>query len=73
MAFNNNTFSIVAGSIAIAGVVFYLWDTRVSKLFTRDESSDNSGSVSSSNSGSVGGSKRRRIKQKNTRKRNYKK
>ena len=73
MAFNENSFMIAGVVFAIAGFGLYVWDTRGSKLFTSDESSDNSGSVSSSNSGSVGGSKRRRIKQKNTRKRNYKK
>ena len=74
MAFDENAFMIAGVVFAMAGFGLYVWDTRGSKLFTSNsQTPGNPVSVNSSNeSGTVGGSKRRRIKQKNTRKRNYK-
>jgi hypothetical protein len=73
MAFDENAFMIAGVVFAIAGFGLYLWDTRGSKLFTSNsQTPGNPVSVNSSDSGTVGGSRRRRIKQKNTRKRNNK-
>jgi hypothetical protein len=78
MAFDENAFMIAGVVFAMAGFGLYVWDTRGSKLFKSNSLTPaNPVSVSSNESGSgvgsgVGGSKRRRIKQKNTRKRNYK-
>ena len=79
MAFNENAFMIAGVVFAMAGFGLYLWDTRGSKLFTSNNQTSskpvpvNSSEVNSSDSEGMGGSRRRRIKQKNTRKRNYKK
>ena len=78
MAFDENAFMIAGVVFAIAGFGLYLWDTRGSKLFTSNNqtpsnpvtvNSSNPVTVNSSDSDSLGGSRRRRIKQKNTRKR----
>jgi hypothetical protein len=65
---------MIAGVVfAIAGFGLYVWDTRGSKLFTsNNQTPSNPVTVNSSDSDSQGGSRRRRIKQKNTRKRSYK-
>ena len=74
MAFDENAFMIAGVVFAIAGFGLYLWDTRGSKLFTsNNQTPSNPVTVNSSDSDSLGGSRRRRIKQKNTRKRSYKK
>ena len=73
MAFNENAFMIAGVVFAIAGFGLYVWDTRGSKLFTSDsQNPSNPVPVNTGNSGTIGGSRRRRIKQKNTRKRNNK-
>lgn len=74
MAFDENAFMISGVVFAMAGFALYLWDTRGSKLFTsNNQTPSNSVSTNSSDSGTAGGSRRRRIKQKNTRKHSYKK
>ena len=74
MAFNENAFMIAGVVFAMAGFGLYVWDTRGSKLLTsNNQTSSNPVPVNSSDSEGMGGSRRRRIKQKNTRKRNYKK
>lgn len=73
MAFDENAFMVAAAVFAMAGFGLYVWDTRGSKLFTSNsQTPGNPLPVNIGNSGTVGGSKRRRIKQKNTRKCNYK-
>jgi hypothetical protein len=74
MAFDENAFMIAGVVFAMAGFTLYLWDTRGSKLFTSDshQTPSNPVPVNTGNSGTIGGSRRRRIKQKNTRKRNNK-
>jgi len=74
MAFNENAFMIAGVVFAIAGFGLYVWDTRGSKLFnSNSQTQGNPVPVNGSDYGSMGGSRRRHIKQKNTRKRSYKK